>query len=67
MSLTEFIYQELTEDGTLDPDTCDATDITRDFLMQEADYSDAEIDDLTGQYHEYCANEGIYPYDDLED
>lgn len=66
MSLTEFIYSELVGDGTLDEESYDSCDITRDFLNQETELGEEEIDDLVNQYHEYCNNEGITPDDDLD-
>lgn len=66
MSLTEFIYQELLGDGTLDDESYSAEDITRDFLNQETELGEEEVEDLISQYYEYCNNEGITPDNDLD-
>lgn len=66
MTLTEYIYTEMVNDGTLDEDIYDASDVTRDFLMQETELSEEEIDDYVREYNEYCESEGITPVEDLD-
>lgn len=65
MSLSEFIYEELVGDGYIDAEDYDASDITRDMLMQETDLEETDIDDLVNQYREKCAEDGVEPNEDI--
>lgn len=65
MSLSEFIYEELVADRHIDAEDYDASDITRDMLMQETDLEETDIDDLVNQYREKCAEDGVEPNEDI--
>ncbi len=66
MTLSEFIYHELVNDGTLDDDVYTSSDLSRDMLLQETELGNEEIDDLISQYKEYCEDECIDPDMDME-
>ena len=67
MSYTEWLYDELVNDGFIDESEYEADELTKSLILTSTEVDEDDLDNYAEQFKEHCDSRGETPDWDLED
>lgn len=64
---SDWLYLQLENDGVIDTDEVDVSEITEEFLLESTELEKSDLDNYVNQFAEHCKTLGCTPIFDVEE